>query len=125
MSALTCAHTAYAVKKANHRAPIVRIVALEPIEGADRIVSPIVEGYEEFSFVSQKDAFNPGDLAVFIQPDSIVPATDNFSYLWADYAAKYPGAEIPPSQRRVTVRRFKKVWSEGLLVPLAEAFHNG
>jgi hypothetical protein len=131
---LTLDAPSWGEKKANHRAPIVRIAATYPIEGADRIVRVELYGeqYKEFSFVSQKTAFQVGDLAVFIQPDSIVPATKAFEFVFQDYIIKrsgdpdptrrhaYDPASIPVAQRRITVRRFKKQWSEGLLMPLSD-----
>jgi hypothetical protein len=113
-------------KKANHRTPIVRIAGFVPIEGADKIHQVIVEGYEAFSFVSQKTTFNVGDYAVFIQPDSIVPVTETFRFIWGEYDKQtWEGynvtvTPIPESKLRITVRRFKKVWSEGLLLPLRD-----
>ena len=66
----------------------------------------------------KKDNYKVGDLALYIQPDTIVPATEPFKFLWAD--REFADGTIPERLRRITVRRFRKEWSEGLLMPLSD-----
>jgi hypothetical protein len=65
---------------------------------------------------------------VYIQPDSVVPQTKPFKFIWEPYVTaeatgmlgeQYLGL-TPERKRRITVRRFRKEWSEGLLMPLSD-----
>jgi len=104
------------VKKANHRAPVVLIAASmfrpHPDPETTNLVLLDVEGYQ---VVSRKDSFKPGDLAVYIQPDSVVPQTEPFKFLWETYVGL--DGKVPEKRRRITVRKFRGQWSEGLLLP--------
>src|SRR6185369_9156300 len=76
-----------------------------------------------YQVVVRKGQFKIGDLGVYVQPDSIVPQIDAFSFVWADFLKEHP--EVPPNdvperRRRVTVRRFRKEYSEGLLLPISD-----
>ena len=60
-------------------ASIRRIKEIRPIEGADRIVCAVVDGWE---LVTQKsNNFQPGDLVVYFEIDSLLPLTEQFSFL--------------------------------------------
>jgi hypothetical protein len=102
---------------ANHRAAIVRIEALEKHVNADALSIVRIGGYQ---VVVRTDSWKVGDLAVYIQPDSVVPATKPFEFLWANMT--FPDGIVPEKRRRVTARRFRGEWSEGLLVNLNEFF---
>ena len=54
---------------------------------------------------------------MYLQPDSIAPQIKQFSFLWSDVP---PQEEVPERKRRITVRRFRGNWSEGLLLPLSD-----
>jgi tRNA-binding EMAP/Myf-like protein len=102
-----------AAKKANHQVNFVRISSILPHTNADKLeLIPI----GEYQIVVQKGSFKVGDLAVYIQPDSVVPQTDAFRFIWEPYVT--PGATEPVSERRrrITVRKFRGEWSEGLLM---------
>jgi RNA ligase (TIGR02306 family) len=93
-------------------ASIQKVIALVAIEGADRIELAKVLGWQ---CVVKKGDFQPGDLGVFFEIDSIVDSTNPaFSFL-AD--KKY----------RVRSCRFKKQLSQGLFVPLSylDYYKNG
>jgi hypothetical protein len=47
-------------KKENHKALIVQVTETLPIKDADKV----------------------GDLAVYVQPDSVVPTTEPFRFIW-------------------------------------------
>jgi RNA ligase (TIGR02306 family) len=98
----------------NHRVNVIRIDAIHPHTNADTLGLVFIGGYQ---CVVKKDDYKVGDLAVYVQPDSIVPQTEPFKFLWAD--REFTG-DVPVKYRRVTVRRFRKEYSEGLLMPLAE-----
>lgn len=108
----------------NHQAKVVKIAAedFKVHPNADKLELIFVGGYQ---VVTQKGQFKPGDLAVYIQPDSVVPARSEFSFLWekdggGNLRVISPEMEIPESWRRVTVRKFRKEWSEGLLLPVRD-----
>jgi len=113
-------------KKANHQANIVRIAEIKEHTNADTLeIIPI----GEYQVVSKKGQFKVGDLAVYVCPDSIVPQTEPFRFIWGPYwdslqndptvAYAYAGA-IPEKKRRITVRKFRGEWSEGLLLPISD-----
>lgn len=91
-------------------ASIQRIVAIEPIEGADRIVKATVLGWH---CVTQKDNnFKVGDLVVYHEIDSLLPL-DNPSYAWLE-----PNRKPDQTHYRLRTKRFKKQIAQGLLLPL-------
>lgn len=102
-------------KKANHRVNIVRLQAPTVHANADTLELFAIDGYQ---VVTKKGNFKEGDLAVYIQPDSVVPEQPRYAFLWD--AAKFEGQPVPERKRRVTVRRFRKEWSEGMLMPLSD-----
>jgi len=106
-------------KKANHRANVVRVGEILPHPNAERLEITLIDGYQ---VVIGKGSMKTGDLAVYIQPDSVVPQTEPFSFLWktGPEANSFPNNIVPEKYRRITVRRFRGEYSEGLLLPLAE-----
>lgn len=105
-------------KKANHTAPIVRLKAPRVHTNADtlEIYDIPMTGYQ---VVTKKGNFNEGDLAVYIQPDSVVPQTEPFRFIWDTSSTEGYGT-VPEKARRITVRKFRKEWSEGLLMPTTD-----
>lgn len=104
--------------KSNHRVPIIHITAIEKHPNADSlgIVHIPNTGYQT---VVRLDEFKIGDYAAFVQPDSVVPERPEYSFLWEPRTFDGP---VPEKYRRVTARRFRKEWSEGLLMKLPESF---
>lgn len=100
--------------KSNHRVPVARITELLPHPNADSLSIVKIEGYQ---CVVKTNNYKVGDLAVYIQPDSVVPERGEFKFLWEPRTFDGP---VPEKYRRVTVRRFRKEWSEGLLLPLKD-----
>lgn len=105
-------------KKANHQVNVVRLGAPRVHTNADTLELFDIDGYQ---VVTKKGNFKEGDLAIYIQPDSVVPQTEPFQFLWLtpdgpQYAIPY----VPEKSRRITVRKFRKEWSEGLLMPLSD-----
>lgn len=117
------------VKKANHRANIVRVGDILPHGNADTLEIIPVEGYQ---VVVKKGEFKTGDLAVYLCPDSVVPQTSQFKFIWEPHLVNLgpmtttDGEKVtyvglcPEKYRRITVRRFRGQWSEGLLLPLSD-----
>lgn len=96
--------------KANHRVDVIRIEEVFPHPNADRLEIIVVLGYQ---CVTGKGQFKAGDLAYYIPPDSVVPDRPEFSFVWGDET--FEGG-VPERKRRITVRKFRKEWSEGLLM---------
>jgi hypothetical protein len=121
--------------KANHQANIVKIEMILPHPDPETVNLEIIP-IGEYQVVVRKGEFKVGDLSVYIQPDSVVPQTEPFRFIWQPYLDSL-GADpmpsdpniiwkdlgpvpVPIKKRRITVRRFRKEWSEGLLMPLAD-----
>jgi hypothetical protein len=104
-------------KKSNHQANVVRVGAIRPHPDPEttKLELTDVGGYQ---LVIGKGQYKEGDLAVYIQPDSVVPQTEPFRFIWNDHVGV--DGIVPEARRRITVRRFRKEWSEGLLMPIAE-----
>jgi RNA ligase-like protein/uncharacterized protein len=99
-------------KPENHKTLIVRIPEARVHPNADTLELIDILGYQ---LVAKKGNYAPGDLAVYIQPDSVVPQIPAFAWLWEGIEG-----EVPARKRRITVRKFRKEYSEGLLMPLRE-----
>jgi hypothetical protein len=114
-------------KKANHQVNIVRLSEPRVHTNADTLELFDIGGYQ---VVVKKGQFKAGDLAVYIQPDSVVPQTEAFRFIWAQGLTAVVDQvqdgnilahwEVPERRRRITVRKFRKEWSEGLLMPLTD-----
>lgn len=98
-----------------HEANIVRVGPILPHPNADKLEITMVGGYQ---VVIGKGNFKEGDLAVYIQPDSVVPQTAPFAFIWQDHIGI--DGQVPAKRRRITVKRLRKEYSEGLLMPLTE-----
>jgi RNA ligase (TIGR02306 family) len=87
---------------------IGKIVDIQPIKGADFIVSAMVVCGEggKWQGTVKKDQFQVGDLCEVYLQDALLPKTEEFEFM-ANY--KY----------RISMRKFKKVPSECLIMPLS------
>ena len=95
-------------------APVVKIRDIEPIEGADRIALARVGDYRS---VIRKDAFQAGDLAVYIPEAAIVPEWLLRQLgLWD--AEKNKGRLAGSQGDRVKATRLRGTLSQGLLYPV-------
>jgi hypothetical protein len=97
----------------NHKVNVIRIDEILPAPNSESLGLVAIDGYQ--AVVKTAD-YTVGSLAVYLQPDSVAPQTAPFAFLWAD--KEYPEG-VPERKRRVTVRRFRGNWSEGLLMPLS------
>lgn len=88
-------------------ATAVKILDLQPIDGADRIEVASVLGYK---VVVQKGLYSVGDSAVFIVPDTTVPRA-----AWSEFLFK--GDKVNDARIRLKTIRLRKQVSQGLLVP--------
>lgn len=85
-------------------ASIRRVAAINPIPNADKIEKITVDGWE---VVAQKGNYKVGDLCVYIEIDSIVPAIEYFEFM-------------EPRKYRVKTIKLRKQVSQGLLVPKSD-----
>ena len=104
----------------NHAIPVVRINEILKHPNADQLGLVEIGG---FQVVVRLEQFKPGDLAYYVPPDSIVPERPEFNFVWerdgsGQLRVLPEGEPVPERYRRVTVRKFRKEWSEGLLMPL-------
>ena len=65
-------------KKERELAYVVKVDEIRPIEGADRVEVAIVNGWHN---MDRKGQFKPGDIAVYFEIDSKVPAEEPFMFL--------------------------------------------
>jgi len=106
----------------NHETKVVRLTEPRKHPNADSLELFDIDG---FQVVVKIGHFKAGDLGIYVQPDSIVPEISAFSFVWerdgsGQVRALNPGEPVPEKYRRVTVRKFRKEWSEGLLMPISD-----
>jgi RNA ligase len=104
----------------NHEAKVIKIEALEKHPNADSLSIVRIGGYQ---VIVRTEDWKVGDLGVYIQPDSVVPPEKPYDFLWKDN--EYPDGVIPPKKRRITVKKLRKEYSEGLLLPLKDVVAGG
>ncbi|MGV3620398.1 MAG: RNA ligase (ATP), partial [Archangium sp.] len=88
-------------------ASVARITDITPIAGADRVELARVAGWQ---CVVKKNEFKPGQLAVYLEIDSVPPDTVEFSWLWKGGPR--------PEKFRIRTMTMRGQLSQGLLVPL-------
>ncbi len=98
-----------------HKVSIVRVGPMLVHPNADKLEITMVGGYQ---VVTGKGNFKEGDRAVYIQPDSVVPQTEPFKFIWQDHVGI--DGKVPEKRRRITVKRLRKEYSEGLLMPVTD-----
>jgi RNA ligase (TIGR02306 family) len=95
-------------------ASVRRIEAVEPIEGADNIVCATVDGWK---LVTQKsNNFAPGDLVLYFEIDSFLPAVEKFEFLRKSSLKVMDGVE----GFRLRTIKLRGQISQGLILPLSE-----
>lgn len=85
-------------------ATIEKITNLTPVPNADSLSKAQVLGFQS---VVKKDEFSTGELAVFIMPDTIMPADERWAFL-----EKYDW--------RVKLMKLRGVYSQGLIFPISK-----
>lgn len=91
-------------KKHTHRVEVVPIV-LEPHPDPETTMLSLARVYD-FTVVVRTQDWEGVPFGAYIQPDSVVPDTPEFEFLGKN--------------KRITVRRFRGVYSQGLLMPAPE-----
>ena len=98
-----------------HEVLVVEVIGVEKHPNADLLEIVRISGYD-YSIISKISEFKVGDLAVFVEPDYMVPTDHpNFSFLKSGNRDKH----------RITVRKLRGVWSEGLLFKAPEGATKG
>lgn len=94
-----------------HSVEIVQIAEILPHSNADRLAITKINGWQ---CVIGKDSFKVGDKAIYVEPDYEVPL-DNplFAFLKSE---SHPNR----TYSRIKVRRLRKEFSQGLLVPVPD-----
>ena len=100
-------------KEMRKLASIQRIWKIEPIEGADRIELAYVLGWQ---CVVNKGQFQPMDLAVYFEVDSLLPVVPEFEFL---RASSYRKTDIMGEGFRLKTMKFRGQISQGLLQPIS------
>ena len=110
------------LNKAGQRelAYIVKVDEVRELEGYDRIAHYRVGGWW---LVSGKGDYQVGDLALYIEIDSLCPYTEEFSFL--DEKFDEEGIKIRPDRHKIKTQKFckGKALSQGLLCPLKDFPH--
>lgn len=99
--------------KSTHRVEVVRLPAIEKHPNADSLGIVRVCGYQ---CVVRLGDWHEGDLAAYIQPDSVVPLSGPFAFLDRDGTG---------GTYRVRVARLRGEVSQGVLVPAPEGMVPG
>lgn len=84
-------------------ASIKTIGSIMPIEGRDRIVLAMVDGW---SVIIKKDEFQTGDKCVYVEIDSVMPETEQFEFL-------------RKNKFRIKTMKMAGVISQGIVFPLS------
>jgi hypothetical protein len=101
----------------HHKVRVIRLEEILPCPNADTLGIVYIGGYQ---CVVRKDDYKAGDLCIYVPPDTIVPEIKQFDFLWTGHKEFIASGIVPTRTRRITVRKFRGNWSEGLLMPLAE-----
>ena len=87
------------------------VESVEPIEKADFIVAIKVLGWQ---LVAKKGEFEPGDLCVYFEIDSLLPFHPTLDFLNRDSA----GERRSDGSRRLKTKKMRGTISQGLALPL-------
>ena len=114
--------------KSTHQCEVVEVHP-KPHPNADRLEVAEVGGY---SVCIGKGDFRDGELGIYIPPDSIVPQTEAFRFVWEgkgyvpDPTSAANAVEVVPEKyRRIKAKTLRGVISEGLLMPITVLFPLG
>jgi RNA ligase (TIGR02306 family) len=95
-------------------ASIRKVDAIEPIEGADKIVIAKLDGWQ---VVTQKDWCKPGDLVCYFEVDSFLPVRPEYEFL---RKSGYKNTKNLGEGFRLKTIKLRKQLSQGLIMPLME-----
>lgn len=98
-------------------ASVQRVLAVEPIEGADAIEAVRINGWR---CVVKKNTFAVGDRGVFFEIDAIPPDLPVYRFLWTPKREE-PREGTRPASFRIRTMKLRGCLSQGLLLTLADA----
>lgn len=99
-------------------ASVRKIKEIRPIEGADKIVCAVVDGWE---LVTQKsNNFQAGDLVIYFEIDSLLPLVPEFEWL-APYKVSAKNSVNGEGYRLKTIK-LRGILSQGLVLPVESLF---
>ena len=88
-------------------ASLQKVVAIEAIPNADRIVAVQILGW--WCVTQKSNNLQIGELVIFLEPDSLVPYADWCAFLF----------KKPEGKEKIRTRKFKQQVSQGLILPLS------
>lgn len=91
-----------------HRVDVIRMPAIDRHPNADTLG---LVRLGEFTCVVKLGDFNEGDTVIYIEPDYVVPESPLFAFLGKN--------------TRIRTRRFRGIWSQGLIIKAPEGFQVG
>lgn len=91
------------------------VISIEPIPNADAIELARIQGWQ---CVVKKGEFQPGDLGVFLEIDSVPPDEPRFAFLWHNKKDVEPA--VQPASFRLRTVRLRGMLSQGLLLPIQQ-----
>lgn len=93
---------------------IRKILDILPIEGADRIVEVVVDGW---SIAAQKGIHSIGDDVLYFEIDSFLPESDARYESFMKFGTRTFEGNVG---HRVKTKRLKGIYSQGIIMPLYE-----
>lgn len=99
------------MKNSTHKVEVFRIKDIEDHPNADRLELTSVWGY---TCIVRRDQFKVGDLAAYIPPDSVLPETEEFAFVWKNK----PNPK--ERDRRIRASRLRGLLSAGLVIEAPE-----
>lgn len=97
-----------------HEVKVVRIDSIEKHPNADSLELIHLFG-GGFTAISRLDQFKLGDLAIYIEPDYVVPSEGEHAHLFAFLEGK----------TRIRSRKLRSIWSQGLLIEAHPGMNEG
>ncbi|HUS48671.1 MAG TPA: RNA ligase family protein [Candidatus Paceibacterota bacterium] len=104
--------------KSTHKVEVVKIEKILEHPNADKMKIVKIWGFTCCVGLNQ---FKEGDLVAYIQPDSIVPPTKEYSFLNRGESLD----DFPERRRRITVKKLRGIISQGLVMPAPEGSKEG
>lgn len=97
---------------------VVRLGDFNPHPNAD--VLDITKVFD-YQVISRRGTFKPGDLAVYIPVDSVLPDTEEWHFMApvnSDGSVRFQVGNVPQKYRIVEAKKIRGIFSQGMLAPL-------
>lgn len=112
---------------------VVRLGDIKPLENSDFLGITEVYGAGGYPCIVKRGDFKPGDLAIYIPVDSVVPDTEQFNFLAPSQKvpgsnnanSRLPVGSVPERYRHICAKRLRGTFSMGLLIPVADGMAEG